>query len=76
MKSMALVAISMVSALCAPQPSPTFTDVRVKFVINSFDNEEIETTIPFSMLESILQSVDSEPDGTVSIGEIECDNCY
>lgn len=57
--SVMLVAISMVSALAASRPSPTFPDVRVKFVIDSFDNEEIDTKIPYSMLESILQSVDS-----------------
>ena len=46
---MVLVATFVVSTLCAPQSSPTFTDVRVKFVIDSFDNDEIETKIPYSI---------------------------
>lgn len=69
--SVMLVAISMVSTLCATQPSPTFTDVRVKFVIDSFDNDEIETKIPYSLLESVLQSVDSVY--LSPLGQCNCD---
>lgn len=68
---MVFVATFVVSTLCATQPSPTFTDVRVKFVIDSFDNDEIETKIPYSLLESVLQSVDSVY--LSPLGQCNCD---
>lgn len=41
-----------------PKPSES-AFVRIKFVIDSFDNEEIDTIMPRATLESILQDVDS-----------------
>ncbi|SHK42461.1 MULTISPECIES: hypothetical protein [unclassified Fibrobacter] len=41
-----------------PMPSES-AFVRIEYVIDSFDNEEIDTIMPRATLESILQDVDS-----------------
>ena len=44
----------------AANPKPLETDsVKVLYVIDSFDNEEVETVMPRAVLDSILQDVDS-----------------
>lgn len=44
---------------------------EAKVVIDSFDNDEIETKIPYSLLESVLQSVDSVY--LSPLGQCNCD---
>ena len=49
-----------VTFIFAAKPIPSESAfVRIEYVIDSFDNEEIDTIMPRSTLESILQDVDS-----------------
>lgn len=61
----------MVVVAYGNQPLP-FNDssVRVEYVVDSFDDEKIESVIPRSTLESIIQSADGVYFG--NIGECSC----